>query len=366
MRFALSAIPIALSPEQDEWMMETELRMASFADELGYDLVMVGERHFSGAAGGNPLLTLAALAHVMKNAWLGTGVVVTPNYHPVRLAEMLNIIDHLTKGKAMLGLGSGMSPEDAVAFGFRIADQNDAMFNDSVDALIDLWKKTASDAPLTVDGTHYRGTLLERITPTPYRKPQPYVKTTASSPAHIARAAREGWPVFFIKRDAEDAAALFEAYKTALLSHGHPPEIVTHCMAWTSIAKPSMHIAETDEQAANEWAYLNARLQPFMKSKLQFNERARAWQGLDTPIPNVQQRHTEEFRKHMVVHGGVDTMIDHVRGIHDAGYGLFHLSLNSPVDDEGLAVWERSARLFAEKVIPSFASTTATPPILSH
>ncbi|MBB5684836.1 LLM class flavin-dependent oxidoreductase [Sphingobium boeckii] len=360
MRFAISTIPLSYGPQHDEWVMEAELRMAQMADGLGYDLVMVGERHFSGAVGGNPLLSLATLAPRLTHAWLGTGVVLVPNYHPIRLAEMLNIIDHYTKGKAIIGLGSGMSPEDAVAFGFEVAQQTERMFNDNIDALIALWKKQSDDPAITIDGAHYKGTLLERITPTPYRKHQPYVKTTASSDVHIERAAREGWPVFFIKRDAEDASDLFKKYQTALFSHNHPANVLAHCADWTSVAKPSMHVAETDEQAAAEWTYLDGRVKPFMRTKLAYNERARELQGLKMPPANVELRHTEEFRAKMTVYGGIDTMIEHVRGFEDAGYGMFHLSLISPVDEEGMAIWERSVTLFAEKVMPHFRGVKPT------
>ncbi|MBB5684842.1 LLM class flavin-dependent oxidoreductase [Sphingobium boeckii] len=354
MRFGFSLLPLSLGPEHDEWMMEAEIRLGVLADELGYDMVLVGERHFSGMVGGNPLLSVATLAPRLKTAWLGTGVTIVPNYHPVRLAEMLNIVDHLTKGKVIFGLGSGMSPEDAVAFGFDISKQNDQMFNDGIEALLALWAKRREDPPRSINVGTYHGTLLERITPTPYRKARPFLKTTAATPRHIERAAREGWPIFFIKRDAEDARELFTQYRTALLSHGHDEAVLAHCAEWTSIAKPSMHIAMDDATAAEEWAFLNAQLSRFIERKIDYGAQARALQGVDKPLPGVQDRAGAEFRKKMTVHGGVSAIIEHVREIHDAGFGMFHLSLISPTDEESLAIVERSMRMFAQKVMPLF------------
>lgn len=354
MRFGFSLLPISLGPEHDEWMVEAEVRLGILADEVGFDMVLVGERHFSGIAGGNPLLSLATLAPRLKNAWLGTGVTIVPNYHPVRLAEMLNIVDHLAKGKVIFGLGSGMSPEDAVAFGFDIAKQNDQLFHDGLEALLELWAKRREDSPVSITVGTYEGTLLERITPTPYRKARPYLKTTAATPRHIQRAAREGWPIFFIKRDAEDAKELFDQYRTALLSHDHDDVVLAHCAEWTSIAKPAMHIAEDDATAEEEWTFLNAQLGDFLQRKISYGAQARALQGIESPLPHVQDRAGPEFRNHMTVHGGVATMIDHVRGIHDAGFGMFHLSLLAPTDEASFAIVERSMRLFAEKVIPHF------------
>lgn len=354
MRFAFSLLPVSLAPEHDEWMVEAEIRLGVLADEIGFDMVVVGERHFSGIAGGNPLLALAALAPRLKNAWLGTGVTIVPNYHPVRLAEMLNIVDHLAKGKVVFGLGSGMSPEDAVAFGFDIRKQNDELFHEGLEALLALWAKRSDDPDLSIRVGTYEGTLLERITPSPYRKARPHLKTTASTERHIERSAQEGWPIFFIKRDAQDARELFAQYRKALLSHGHDEAVLAHCAEWTSIAKPSMHIAEDDATAAEEWAFLNAKLADLHRRKLSYGAQARALQGIEAPLPNVQDRAGDAFRKHMTVHGGVETMIEHVREIEEEGFGLFHLSLLAPTDEESYAIVERSVRLFAQKVMPLF------------
>jgi alkanesulfonate monooxygenase SsuD/methylene tetrahydromethanopterin reductase-like flavin-dependent oxidoreductase (luciferase family) len=355
MRFAFSLLPISHGPEHDEWMVEAEIRLGLLADNIGFDLVMTGERHFSGIGGGNPLLALAALVPQLKNAWVGTGVIVVPNYHPIRLAEMLNIIDHHAKGKAIFGLGSGMAPEDAVAFGFEIAKQSDEMFHEGVEALLKVWAKQPNDPPLTIESGHYKGTLLERITPTPYRKAHPYLKTTAATPRHVDRAVREGWPIFFIKRDAADARPLFEQYRRGLLSYGHSQEVLAHCAEWTSIAKPAMHIAETDAQAAEEWHYLDARVAALLQRKVRYGNEAKEMQGIIGPLSNVQDRGPgTEFRKHMTVHGGVETITAHVREIEELGMGMFHLSLIGPVDEKSYAVVERSVRLFADQVIPHF------------
>lgn len=354
MRFGLSLIPCALEPDMDEWMLDKEVELGLMADDLGYDMLMIGERHFSGVGAGNPFMSMARIAPQLKQAWLGTGVVVVPNYHPVRLAEQMNIIDHYAKGKVITGLGGGMSPTDAVAFGFNISEQLDEMYHQSVETLLKLWDKKREDPPVKIDTVHYKGELLWRITPTPYRKPRPFVKTTVSSPEHIARAAREGWPVFILCRDADEAREPFTQYRRALLSHGHSPEVLDHCAEWTSIAKPFMHIAETDEQAAEEWQFLYDRSVTFRDRLAEYGARSKAIQGISEPTRGVEDRAAPTFRKQMTVHGGVDTIIAHVREMEEMGIGMFHLGINIMVDDVGLEMGKKAARLFAEKVIPHF------------
>jgi alkanesulfonate monooxygenase SsuD/methylene tetrahydromethanopterin reductase-like flavin-dependent oxidoreductase (luciferase family) len=354
MRLALSLIPASLAPETDEWMMAAEIRLGLLADRLGYDMVMAGERHFTGVGGGNPFLTLANLAPRLKHAWLGSGVVVVPNYHPVRLAEMINIIDHMAKGKAIIGLGSGMAPADAVAFGYDIARQADEMYHEGVEALLNLWNQRQPDEPVEIDTGHYKGTLLHRITPSPYRKTRPYIKTTASSPRHITRAAREGWPVFFFCRDAQEALEPFRDYRAALLSHGHDPETLAHCAAWTSIAKPSMHFAETDAQAEAQWRHLFARSAPFRARMAENASRAKEVQGITAPVHGVEARADPSFQRHMAVFGGIDLMTAHIAEMRALGIGMFQFGIVTPVDEETLIMVEKSVRLFAEQIIPKF------------
>ena len=353
MKFSFSMTSLSLSPEGDEAMMESEIALGLLADELGYDMVKMGERHFSGLGGGNPLQMLAALAPRLKHAWVGTGVTVVPDHHPVRLAEQINILDHLAKGKSLVGLGSGMSPEDAAAFGFDVRDQNRLMFDEGVEALLRLWAKRSNDPPVPVDTRYHKGTLLERICPSPYRKDQPYLKTTASSPQHIERAARNGWPVYLMGRDAEEVRPTFERYRAAVAARSHPDDVLDHCARWTSVVTLAMHIAETDALAAEEAAYLDRGIESLIERKQLLGSQAKRLQGVEDELPGATRR-GREFREHMRIVGGPETIAGHVGALADLGLGLFQVAFTGPSDEAGGILVRKALRLFAEQIIPRF------------
>lgn len=111
-----------------------------------------------------------------------------------------------------------MSTSDALAFGFDSVTQKRSMLAECLNALEALWAKQPNDPPVTIQTDRYRGTLLKRIVPTPFRKPRPYLKISASSAASIARAARNDWPVYLGVGDAEEESSTFERCRAAELA----------------------------------------------------------------------------------------------------------------------------------------------------
>src|SRR5204862_286218 len=86
------------------------LREAVLSDEVGIGVVWLGEHHFDGiCAYADPITVAGALSIALKRAALGFAVLQTSLHHPIRLAEQLAIIDNLTKGRVIVGLGRGRS-----------------------------------------------------------------------------------------------------------------------------------------------------------------------------------------------------------------------------------------------------------------
>src|ERR1700719_4864171 len=108
MKFGNFLFPDCRDPARDGIVIDETLREAVLSDELGVDAVWLGEHHFDGiCAYADPITVARALAIVWKRAALGFAVLQTALHHPIRLAEQLAIIDNLTKGKLIVGLGRG-------------------------------------------------------------------------------------------------------------------------------------------------------------------------------------------------------------------------------------------------------------------
>jgi limonene 1,2-monooxygenase len=83
-------------------------------DRLGYDEAWVGEHHSGGSELiGSPELVLAAAGERTSSIRLGTGVISLPYHHPFQVAERMVLLDHLTRGRVMFGVGPGQLPTDA-------------------------------------------------------------------------------------------------------------------------------------------------------------------------------------------------------------------------------------------------------------
>src|SRR5258707_12966768 len=110
MKFGNFLFPDCRDPERDGIVIDETLREAVLSDDLGIDVVWLGEHHFDGiCAYADPIALAGALAIALKRAALGFAVLQTSLHHPIRLADQLAVIANLSKGKLMLGLVPGAS-----------------------------------------------------------------------------------------------------------------------------------------------------------------------------------------------------------------------------------------------------------------
>src|SRR5439155_23839055 len=103
--FHLIGSPEMLPAEQ---RFEQTLEQIALADELGLDSVWVAEHHFSNYGYSvNPLLVIAKASALARRVRFGQAVIVTPFWHPIRLAEDVAAPDILPGGRFELGIGRG-------------------------------------------------------------------------------------------------------------------------------------------------------------------------------------------------------------------------------------------------------------------
>ena len=118
-RDSSSALHGLLPPgEHPTLALERDLELIQWLDYLGYDEAWVGEHHSGGwETIGSPEVFLAVAAERTKHIKLGSGVVSLPYHHPYMVAERAVLLDHLTRGRFMLGIGPGALPFDAKQLG---------------------------------------------------------------------------------------------------------------------------------------------------------------------------------------------------------------------------------------------------------
>jgi natural product biosynthesis luciferase-like monooxygenase protein len=164
---------------------QMELMMA--AESLGFDSTWPAEHHFSEYGFcGSPQLTLAAIAERTSRIRLGTGVVVLPFHHPLRVAEDFAFLDQLSDGRVSLGLGRGYQPTEYRGFGVDQTASRE-IFAEGVEIIRQAW----TQEKVNFEGTHYNIKDLE-VRPHPFQKPTPPMYSAVLSPESFRMAGLSG------------------------------------------------------------------------------------------------------------------------------------------------------------------------------
>ena len=168
-------------------LYEQSLDQAERIDDLGYDHVWLTEHHFvDDGYLPSPLTVSGALAARTRNVMIGQDVLLLPHYHPVRLAEDLAVLDNLSRGRMMLGVGMGYVPAEFAALGSN-RNQRLSRMEEGLDILELAWREERFD----YDGKRYRLSDV-RIHPRPVQAGGPPTWIAAMSEAGARRAARRG------------------------------------------------------------------------------------------------------------------------------------------------------------------------------
>jgi alkanesulfonate monooxygenase SsuD/methylene tetrahydromethanopterin reductase-like flavin-dependent oxidoreductase (luciferase family) len=121
--FQLMPAPEGVS---DDAVVARALREADFAEARGFDSVWVAEHHLSAfGLASAPSVYAAAVAQRTRRIGIGYGVAVVPLHHPVRLAEEISWLTHVSRGRALVGLGAGFSAFEFSGYGVPLDGRHD-------------------------------------------------------------------------------------------------------------------------------------------------------------------------------------------------------------------------------------------------
>ncbi|CAD6543214.1 LLM class flavin-dependent oxidoreductase [Paraburkholderia metrosideri] len=363
MRFSAFLNGRSTGPQEDAVVMRRLAEHAAQADALGFDAVFLPDHHFTGYApmSSDPFMFAAYLAGTLKNVHFGFSVTTVPLHHPVRFVERINLLDQLTNGRLLVGVGSGTTPEEMIGFGVHYKDAS-RMAEENLEIAARLWSKKMDDSPYSFDTGHYKGTVVQRIVPEALTQDYAPLMAVALRESSTLRAAQKGWPAFIpaftppvpaSDQPFEHAKRYFTRYRDALLGAGHPEARVNHCLSWTTHTYQCVHIAETDEQAERE---LHAILESYQKAidrEHSYNKRAEAISGVD--LVSSPPALTSEWIKTWCLHGSPDTVAAHLQPYAALGIGNVLLGFTTgPMSEERVRYADQSIRLFANEVMPRF------------
>jgi probable F420-dependent oxidoreductase len=161
------------------------VELSRLAETLGFDSVWVSEHHGAGDGYLPSLLpTLAALATATDRVLLGTGVLLTPFHHPLRLAEDAAVVDQLSEGRLVLGLGLGWREEEFRMFDVPIRER----VRRTVET-VEILRKAWSGERFSHHGRAFSFDQV-RITPPPARQEGPKIYLGGHTEPAVRRAGR--------------------------------------------------------------------------------------------------------------------------------------------------------------------------------
>jgi limonene 1,2-monooxygenase len=128
MKFGIFLAPFHSVEENPTLCFERDLELVEHVERLDYDEAWIGEHHSAGFEMiASPEIFIAAAAQRAKRIRFGTGVVSLPYHHPLMVADRINQLDHMTRGRVMFGVGPGALPSDAFMMGIDVEKQRDRM-----------------------------------------------------------------------------------------------------------------------------------------------------------------------------------------------------------------------------------------------
>ena len=211
MKFGVFMAPFHRPGENPTLALERDLALIQWLDVLGFDEAYIGEHHSAGwETICSPEVFMATAAERTQHIRLGSGVISLPYHHPYMVANRMVLLDHLTRGRVILGVGPGALASDALMFGIDPERQRD-MMDESLGVIIQLFEHTT---PLTVKSDWFE--LNEAVLQLrPYQQPSiPIAVASVQSPAGVQVAGKYGAAVLSlsIPRDTVRQTSLKELW----------------------------------------------------------------------------------------------------------------------------------------------------------
>ena len=344
MTFGIFLAPFHRVGENPTLALTRDMELIEWLDYLGYDEVWVGEHHSAGwELIASPEVFIAAAAERTRHIKLGSGVTSLPYHHPLMVAERFVQLDHMTRGRAMLGCGPGALVSDAYMMGIEPVMQRPRM-DEALDAIMLLLK---CDEPVTMK-TDWFELREARLHLAPYTEPHLEIAVASvMTPAGVIAAGRHGLGVLSIGAGlpgGPDAlAGQWKIAEETAAKHGKKMDR----KKWRLVV--NVHVADDDEEALR-----HVKKAERHETVTYFEE------TLGRPPGRMDDPLTEGVKMGTTLVGSVDTVvrgIEHLQRQSGGGFGGLLFRAHEWATREQTL---RSYELFARYVMPRFQGSLDT------
>ncbi|MBS7788466.1 LLM class flavin-dependent oxidoreductase [Roseococcus sp. SDR] len=314
-------------------------------DQLGYDEAWIGEHHSAGwETIASPEIMIAAAAERTKHIKLGSGVTSLPYHHPLLVAQRFVQLDHMTRGRVMLGCGPGALVSDAYMMGIEAHTQRPRM-EESLQAIMRL---LACDGPVTMK-TDWFELREARLHLAPYTYPRfPISVASSTTPSGALAAAKHGLGLISLGAGLpggpQKLAEQWRMAEAEAAKHGQTMDRKN----WRLVV--NMHCAEDDERAMRE-----CRVGERLETETYFGE------TLGRPPTRTEDPLGDGLKAGTTLVGSPETVakgIERLIGFSEGGAGGILFRSHEWADREQTL---RSYELFARWVMPRFQGSLRMP-----
>ena len=245
--FGIFLAPFHRIGENPTLALNRDMELIEWMDHLGYDEVWIGEHHSAGwELIASPEVFIAAAAERTRHIKLGSGVTSLPYHHPFLVAQRFVQLDHMTRGRAMLGCGPGALVSDAYMLGIEPVTQRPRM-DEALDAIMALLR---CDEPVTLK-TDWFELREARLHLAPYTDPHfPIAVASTITPAGVTAAGRHGLGVLSLGAGLpggpEMLANQWKIAEETAARHGKSMDRKN----WKLVV--NVHVADDDEEAMRQ------------------------------------------------------------------------------------------------------------------
>jgi alkanesulfonate monooxygenase SsuD/methylene tetrahydromethanopterin reductase-like flavin-dependent oxidoreductase (luciferase family) len=343
MQFSNFLFTASMDPTKDDQVIEEAVREAQLCDELGMDMLWLAEHHFDGiCAYVDPVSFAAALAACTQNIRIGFAVAQMSLHHPIRMAEQMALIDNISKGRLLVGLGRGTAYNiyDYQGYGIDPKEAYERLI-EAEEIMIKAW---------TTENFRHKGKYwdikLPMLRPRPYTRPHPQIVRACSGEEAMLGMAKQGRPFLMNIQTNETTKHRMDLYRKALRESGYDDAHVAQCVDNTWVWR-NIFVGETDAEAKRlalpAWN-VQQEFRAAMRKKVYAEQGLMLKEEKVTPARDQQQ--------HSILCGSPATVAEAISDIDQIGVGglilVFRLG-PMPYD-----VAAHSIRLFMDKVAPQF------------
>ncbi len=343
MKFGTIMFPVSHNPERDGIVIDNALKEIELMEHLDFDAVWLTEHHFDGASAyADPVVFAAAVASLTSKIKIGFAVLELAFHHPVRLAAQTALLDNLSKGRLIVGLGRGSAFNHYEYIGFGLTmEEGLERLPEAEDLLIKAW--TTKD--LQYEGKFWKVAFPE-LRPKPFQKPHPPLVRACISEKSTVEMARIGRPILLGGVDVEVARSRLAVYESTMKEVGFGHNIIEDTLDKTWISK-NLFVGESYSHA-REIAEAG-----FVRERKHFREARELYNPGGFPVqePNKPPPASEDFDKSFII--GTDSQVaDQIAEMRDIGARNLMFKIN--IGELDTTDVQSSMRLFSQKVMPLF------------